>query len=243
MSEGFIKTCIDMRRRSFDINYSGSTVVTVMLSGNKLICANVGDSRAVLGSTRSKRDAEMIEEANKNDKSGMKFESVGRPVQGDPNKVWIATALSRDHKPDLPDEFERIMACNGRVDPFREPNGDPIGPHRVWLRNENVPGLAMSRSLGDLVASSVGVIPEPEFFEIELNEDDKILLLASDGIWEFIQNEDAINQILPYYYKNDPDGACEQLVRDAVAHWKREDEVIDDITIICIFLKVPPQQK
>jgi hypothetical protein len=42
-----------------------------------------------------------------------------------------------------------------------EPNGDPIGPHRVWLKNENIPGLAMSRSFGDLVAASVGVIPEP----------------------------------------------------------------------------------
>ena len=37
-------------------------------------------------------------------------------------------------------------------------NGDPIGPYRVWLKNENVPGLAMSRSVGDRVAHSVGVI-------------------------------------------------------------------------------------
>jgi hypothetical protein len=42
-----------------------------------------------------------------------------------------------------------------------EPNGDPIGPARVWLRNDNVPGLAMSRSFGDRVASQVGVISEP----------------------------------------------------------------------------------
>jgi len=51
----------------------------------------------------------------------------------------------------------------GRVDPFREPNGHPIGPARVWLKVENVPGLAMSRSFGDAVAHSVGVIPDPEF--------------------------------------------------------------------------------
>ena len=69
--------------------------------------------------------------------------------------------MSRDHKPDIKDEKARILQNNGRVDPFREPNGDPIGPARVWLKNENVPGLAMSRSIGDLVASSVGVSPEP----------------------------------------------------------------------------------
>lgn len=48
------------------------------------------------------------------------------------------------------------------MDPFREPDGEPIGPARVWLKDENIPGLAMSRSIGDNVASSVGVIPEPE---------------------------------------------------------------------------------
>ena len=42
-----------------------------------------------------------------------------------------------------------------------EYNGDPIGPYRVWLKNENIPGLAMSRSVGDRVAHSVGVISDP----------------------------------------------------------------------------------
>jgi serine/threonine protein phosphatase PrpC len=89
----------------------------------------------------------------------------------------------------MKDEHDRIISCNGRVDPFRESNGDPIGPARVWLKNENVPGLAMSRSIGDLVANSVGVSPEPEFYELELSEDDRFLVLASDGVWEFISNE------------------------------------------------------
>ena len=47
-----------------------------------------------------------------------------------------------------------------------------------------------SRSIGDHVASTVGVSPEPEFYEVELSEDDKFLVLASDGVWEFIFNED-----------------------------------------------------
>lgn len=67
-------------------------------------------------------------------------------------KVWVAHALSKDHKPDDIEEKQRILKSNGRVDPFREPNGDPIGPARVWLRTENIPGLAMSRSIGDIVA-------------------------------------------------------------------------------------------
>ena len=47
------------------------------------------------------------------------------------------------------------------MEPCLDENGDYIGPHRVWLKDENLPGLAMSRSLGDLVGASVGVTWEP----------------------------------------------------------------------------------
>ena len=42
------------------MNYSGSTVVSVMMTGRTLVCANVGDSRAVMGSLRSRKEAELI---------------------------------------------------------------------------------------------------------------------------------------------------------------------------------------
>eukprot|EP00347_Sterkiella_histriomuscorum_P005738 403355459 len=226
LTEGFLKTSFDIRRRSFDCNYSGSTVVTVMVTGNKLICANVGDSRAILGSLKSKtiqlKPNETLAQANSHEQ----------------NKVWVATPLSRDHKPDMKDEKERIIQCNGRVDTFREPNGDPIGPARVWLKNENVPGLAMSRSIGDFVAASVGCSPEPEFFEMDLTEDDKFLVIASDGVWEFIQNEEVVQMLVPFWLQNNPEGACDKLVKESVAHWKKEDEVIDDITCVVVFLNV-----
>lgn len=69
--------------------------------------------------------------------------------------------LSRDHKPGLINEAERIFENGGRVAPYYLDNGEPCGPDRVWLLNEEMPGLAMSRSIGDLVAASVGVTWEP----------------------------------------------------------------------------------
>lgn len=50
------------------------------------------------------------------------------------------------------------------MEPFKDYDGTAIGPHRVWLKNENIPGLAMSRSFGDGLAHSVGVISDPEGF-------------------------------------------------------------------------------
>lgn len=70
--------------------------------------------------------------------------------------------LSRDHKPNLAGESERIINKNGRIDAFKDFNGKNIGPMRVWMKNEDIPGLAMSRSLGDAVAESLGVIATPD---------------------------------------------------------------------------------
>lgn len=76
----------------------------------------------------------------------------------------IAQAISRDQKPCQADEAQRIIACGGRIDSFRDPHKNPIGPLRVWLKTEDIPGLAMTRSFGDEVASRVGVTSEPGKF-------------------------------------------------------------------------------
>ena len=70
--------------------------------------------------------------------------------------------LSRDHKPCDPAEGARILERGGRIEAFKDNlTGEDLGPKRVWLPKEDVPGLAMSRSIGDYVAQSVGVIPNP----------------------------------------------------------------------------------
>lgn len=58
-------------------------------------------------------------------------------------------------------EAQRILKAGGRVEPFRDFDGGFIGPSRVWLMNQDIPGLAMSRSIGDVVAASVGVTSHP----------------------------------------------------------------------------------
>lgn len=83
---------------------------------------------------------------------------------GDSRAIYIndegrAIQITRDHKPNLFDEEKRIKIKGGRVD--RAPGSMNIGPYRVWLRQEDYPGLAMSRSYGDNIAKSIGVISEP----------------------------------------------------------------------------------
>ena len=91
-----------------------------MFSGNKVICANCGDSRGMM--------ARLDDQGN-----------------------WNEVSLSNDHKPCTPIEQDRILKNGGRVEAYRI-NGISVGPKRVWLKVDNVPGLAMSRSIGDKVA-------------------------------------------------------------------------------------------
>jgi hypothetical protein len=70
--------------------------------------------------------------------------------------------LSFDQKPENPKEKERIIKAGGRVEPLPGPPGEDCGPPRVWLAEVDVPGLAMSRSIGDEVSQTVGVISVPD---------------------------------------------------------------------------------
>jgi len=151
----------------------------------------------------------------------------------------VAVPLSDDQKPDRPDEKKRILENRGRVEACKGARGEDIGPPRVWLSNQDVPGLAMSRSFGDLIAASVGVIAKPEVWERDIDRDtDKFFVLASDGVWEFISNQEAVDLIA----QNAGDKgqfaelAVKMLVEESVRRWNREEEVVDDITAIIVFL-------
>ena len=86
----------------------------------------------------------------------------------------------------------------------------------MWVKNINSPGLAMSRSIGDTVAHSVGCSCEPEISQTIITPNDKIVLLASDGIWEFLSNQNVANIVYPFFSKDAPEAAANALVSAAL---------------------------
>jgi len=79
-----------------------------------------------------------------------------------------------------------------------------IGVERVWLKKHDFPGLAMSRSLGDKLAHTVGVIPEPDLKTVKLDRDmnEYLVMLASDGVWDQYTPEQIREQfIFPFSIK------------------------------------------
>lgn len=145
----------------------------------------------------------------------------------------VAEEFTHDHKPDLPLEKKRILDAGGRV--FAVEYDDGIdGPPRVWLGHMDVPGLAMSRSLGDSVAHTAGVSSEPEFTERELDPaTDKFIVVATDGLWEFVSNRETVEMV---HTTTTPTSSVEVLVKEANNRWMAEEQVIDDTTVITAFL-------
>ena len=206
MKDVFIKTNKDLCNSPFiDTKFSGSTCVTIILTKNKIISGNAGDSRAVMGRCK--------------------------------NGEWISIELTQDQKPNNPGERERILSHGGRIEAYKDENGNDFGPKRVWIQNEDIPGLAMSRSFGDEVAASVGTISEPEIKSFELTLDDKFIIIASDGIWEFISSQECVNIIKDFYLKKDLKGCLKYLLNESSKRWIKEEEVIDDITAVLIFFE------
>jgi len=69
-----------------------------------------------------------------------------------------------------------------------------MGPLRVWLHNQSFPGLAMTRSLGDAHAKKAGVIADPEVDTLHFDPSEtavipKYIVMASDGLWDVMNNE------------------------------------------------------
>ena len=196
---------------NIDTNFSGSTAVSVLFPDNlhthPIYIANVGDSRAIV------------------------------IKRYDCNNKWFYESLSRDHKPNEKDEALRINRFGGRIEQYKDKDGKYVGPLRIWLSKENIPGLAMTRSFGDQLAATVGVVCEPEVKEYFIKEEDKCVVIASDGLWEYVSNESCVEIAQEYYAKNIMrEELTEVLYREAKKRWKENNINIDDITIVVIEL-------
>lgn len=78
-----------------------------------------------------------------------------------------------------------------------------------------------------------------EILELDLCPDDRFIVLASDGVWEFLSNEEIAKIVMPYFECKNAEKAAEAVVRESYLKWKQEeDDIVDDITCVIIFLDV-----
>ncbi|TYI37115.1 hypothetical protein ES332_A03G189300v1 [Gossypium tomentosum] len=156
-----------------------------------------------------------------------------RAVMGskDSNGSMVAIQLTVDLKPDLPREAERIKKCKGRVFALQD---EPEVP-RVWLPFDDAPGLAMARAFGDFCLKEYGVISIPEFSHRLLTERDQFIVLASDGVWDVLSNEEVVEIVSLAPTRS---SAARILVDSAAREWKLKypTSKMDDCAVVCLFL-------
>ena len=71
----------------------------------------------------------------------------------------------------------------------------------------------------------------------KVQKEDKFVVIASDGVWEFLSNEQVARIVDPYFALNQPEQAANTLVKESLKKWQKEEEVIDDITCVIVFFK------
>ncbi|KAG8047695.1 hypothetical protein GUJ93_ZPchr0008g11380 [Zizania palustris] len=142
-----------------------------------------------------------------------------------------AVQLTVDLKPNLPREAARIQQCRGRVFALQ----DEPEVARVWLPNSDSPGLAMARAFGDFCLKDYGLISVPEISYRRLTEKDEFIILATDGVWDVLSNNEAVDIIASAPSRAT---AARALVDCAVRYWRLKfpTSKIDDCAVVCLFL-------
>jgi hypothetical protein len=129
------------------------------------------------------------------------------------------------------EEADRIRQCKGRIYALKNE------PHlqRVWLPHEEAPGLAMSRTFGDFCLKDYGIIAVPELSYRQLTDQDQFVVLATDGIWDVLSNEEVMELIASAPTRAT---AAYTLVEGAIRVWqlKYPSAKIDDCAVACIYL-------
>ena len=152
---------------------------------------------------------------------------------------WTHEILSVIHKPDIPSEKERIISNGGVIHPYYDEYGIYEGPDRVYIKGKTYPGLSLSRSIGDLESEKIGIISEPDIIYKKLDSTNKYIVMGSDGLFDVIKPYDIRRIVNPFFIRNDPEGACNALMKTASKNWDKSGYERDDITIIVAFIGKP----
>jgi serine/threonine protein phosphatase PrpC len=220
VTKALIETFIEMDKTAPAEISGGCTASVILQKGPKVYFANAGDSSSFLVIYRA-----------------------------DSQKAEVVY-ITREDKPSLPDEKERVEKMGGQVYlPIR-------GTSRVLYVDPETgmqSGLAMSRSIGDWEAGKLGVIPEPlvdvvdipalveahmecrasdpdgEIFvdaECDPEKDDIYIFAvsATDGMMDFATPEIVANTVATSLYNEDGPHlltALEQLIYMAAQGWEQ----------------------
>ncbi|XP_051949690.1 protein phosphatase 1D-like [Xyrauchen texanus] len=205
---------------------SGTTASVVVIRGDRMFVAHVGDSSVVLG------------------------------VREDPSdKVIKAVEVTQDHKPELPKEKQRIEGLGGSVVKksgvnrvvWKRPRLTHNGPVRRSTPIDQIPFLAVARALGDLwsydfYSGEFVVSPEPDTSVVTLDpRRHRYIIVGSDGLWNMVPPQEAVTVCQSHDEAVAPFGisVARRLGCYALMRWRQRMLRADNTSVIVIALPEP----
>ena len=127
---------------------------------------------------------------------------------------------------------------NGSVEAIRGQCGNFLGPERVWIKPQQIGGLAVSRSFGDISYRCVGVNSDAEITYRKIVPLDKFIVLASDGVWDQMTNDEVVSMVWASLRNGSTaKNAARAVVNLARKKWQvAGGGYIDDITVLIVLI-------
>lgn len=147
--------------------------------------------------------------------------------------------LTADHRVEAATEAElsRVKNAGGRIARATASDGKtPIGPERLYPG-----GLMMTRSLGD-ADSSKAAIPEPEVSTLAYPVDGGTLVLASDGIWDFL-DVPRVGRLVDTSRTGQPRLGPTWLAKATITATAEKNQGDDDVSLVCVRLGRPKKRR
>jgi len=231
---------------------AGTTASIAFIRRGKLYVGHVGDSAIVLGA----------QETPTGDGDGEA--AVATPTGG----VWRGLPLTRDHKPESDEESRRIQKSGGKVVcksgvprvVWNRPKVGHRGPVRRSTHIDEIPFLAVARSLGDLWSynskEDVFVVsPEPDtyVYPIDISKH-RCLILGTDGAWNMLTPQQAVTYVCEAEKSNEQNMLYPQqnggggrqwinpskyLVDCAINRWTGNNLRADNTSVVTVMLDRP----
>lgn len=188
-------------------HYASSTAVTVLLMGQYCCVAHLGDSRVALGYERD----------------GMLYGEF----------------LTADHKPNLRLERDRILRHGGSVEYLHNHNSKPFirgGDFAARkARGEQPMQLQYSRAFGGKDLKMFGLSNEPDIRIFPLNPQHRVLVLASDGVWDVQTAAKAVELVL--LARRTGENPARFLIQATLGQQELHNQNVDNLTVIVVFLE------
>lgn len=221
---------------------AGTTASIAFIRRGKIYIGHVGDSGIVLGYQK--------------DKEAHTGESC----------TWNAMPLTEDHKPEAYAEKMRIINSGGKVVTksgvprvvWNRPRIGHKGPVRRSTPIDEIPFLAVARSLGDLwsynsAVDEFVVSPNPDVSVIEIDPKKyRCLIFGTDGLWNVLSPKHAVEIVHAAEMENIRialEGGCDWknpsklLVNEALERWSKSNMKADNTSVVIIMLDPPGPPK